>query len=70
MSLDYKEAINLIESRHPGTKLRVLRSFLKDLKPLVARPEAKLGSCRSCGMPTTAKVCAYCRLALKIEQLT
>jgi uncharacterized protein (TIGR00269 family) len=63
-SLQYKELLNSLEERQPGAKYRFLTGFLRDGKQVVAgadRPQ--LQPCRQCGQPTTAEVCAYCRLA-------
>jgi tRNA-5-methyluridine54 2-sulfurtransferase len=63
-SLQYKELLNSLEDQQPGAKYRFLTGFLRDGKQVVAGPERpELRPCRQCGQPTTAEVCAYCRLA-------
>jgi len=65
--LGYKAALNAIEERSPGTKAAYYLGFLDRMAPLLdGRSVAArdgLGSCACCGAPTTADVCAFCRLA-------
>ena len=63
-SLEYKEALNRLEDSQPGLKHRFLVGFLKNGRQAVGeRGEAVvLRECRECGQPTTAEVCAYCRM--------
>jgi tRNA-5-methyluridine54 2-sulfurtransferase len=64
--LGYKAALNGIEERSPGTKAAFYLGFLDRMAPLLAGHAAAerevLGSCRTCGAPTTGEVCAFCRL--------
>lgn len=64
--LGYKDALNRIEERSPGTKASFYLNFLEHMAPLlagrVAEEVAGLGFCTSCGAPTTGEVCAFCRL--------
>lgn len=64
-SIFYKHILNELENRSPGTKLRFYKGFLDFRKRYIrALPEKQepLRECRVCGMPTTAEVCAFCRL--------
>ncbi len=61
--LAIKELLDKLEEVSPGTKLQFYRKFypfkekyLEDGKP------PQLRECRVCGMPTTAEVCAFCRI--------
>jgi uncharacterized protein (TIGR00269 family) len=64
--LGYKETLNAIEERSPGTKAsfvfgfweRAHERFLGD----AADERADLGECRECGAPTPGDLCAFCRL--------
>jgi uncharacterized protein (TIGR00269 family) len=66
--LGYKEALNEIEARSPGSKHDFYFGFLsraaerfRDAAP--AAPDADgLGLCVRCGSPSTGEVCAFCRL--------
>jgi hypothetical protein len=64
--LAYKGALNGIEVISPGTKAGFYFNFLDNMAPLLAgRAIAggqELGTCSSCGAPTTGSVCAFCRL--------
>ena len=62
-SLLYKEVLNKLEYESPGTKGSFLTGFLDKARPLFEDKEgAALGDCIRCGEPTTAEVCAFCRM--------
>lgn len=63
-SLLLKEALNLLERDAPGTKQTLYWNFLEKVRPLlrVQHAPAELRSCVHCGQPTTAEVCAFCRM--------
>jgi uncharacterized protein (TIGR00269 family) len=60
--LRYKEAMNAIESRSPGTKAQFFLGYL-DKAAHLFREEggATLTLCEECGQPTTGRFCAFCR---------
>ncbi len=64
--LGYKDALNALEERSPGTKAAFVFGFLDRVQPHfagAAREEREaLGECSVCGSPTTGEVCAFCRL--------
>jgi uncharacterized protein (TIGR00269 family) len=64
--LGYKEALNAIEERSPGTKAAFLFGFLERAHARFAGDAAEerdaLQRCRSCGGPTPGDLCAFCRL--------
>jgi uncharacterized protein (TIGR00269 family) len=64
--LGYKEALNTIEQQSPGTKNAFYFKFLDRAAERFrgdAAPDAEgLQACSTCGAPTTAEVCAFCRL--------
>jgi len=67
-SLLLKEALNLLERDAPGTKQSLYWNFLEKLRPLLqqgSRP-AELRDCAHCGQPTTAEVCAFCRMTERV----
>ncbi len=67
--LRYKEALNDIETRSPGSKAAFYFGFLERLAPLVtpAAEEEREGlhPCPSCGSPTVSEVCAFCKLVAR-----
>jgi uncharacterized protein (TIGR00269 family) len=70
--LHYKSLLNEIEDRSPGTKASFVLGFFdraheRFADEVVAEREA-LRACASCGAPTTAQVCAFCRLREKAQQ--
>jgi len=64
--LRYKETLNELEERTPGAKAVFYLQFLDKMLPLldgVAEEERQLvGTCSRCGAPSTADVCAFCKL--------
>ena len=64
--LGYKQALNEIEQRSPGSKAAFYLGFLDRMAPLLAgqtaASEGALHACTRCGDPTTGEVCAFCRL--------
>jgi uncharacterized protein (TIGR00269 family) len=68
-SIFYKELLNRLEERSPGTKLRYYREFLRFREEVLSshpRTPVELRACTVCGMPTTLEVCAYCRLTSRV----
>jgi uncharacterized protein (TIGR00269 family) len=65
--LGYKEVLNGIEDRSPGSKAAFLFGFVDHVHERFADDElandrAALRPCATCGSPTTAETCAFCRL--------
>jgi uncharacterized protein (TIGR00269 family) len=64
--LGYKAALNELEATSPGTKASFYLGFVERMAPLLAgRSRADvdgLTACVRCGSPTTAELCAFCRL--------
>ncbi len=64
--IGYKEALNEIEQRSPGTKAAFYNGFLARVVDLVGETAATeregLHPCPGCGSPTVAAVCAFCKL--------
>lgn len=64
--LGYKAALNEIEVGSPGAKADFYLGFLRRAAERFADEAAEgreaLGECARCGSPSTAEVCAFCRL--------
>jgi len=67
--LMYKEVMNLIEERSPGTKASFYLGFLENMSPVLQKRHEEgvetISPCSRCGAPTgseTSDVCAFCRL--------
>jgi uncharacterized protein (TIGR00269 family) len=64
--LGYKEALNAIEERSPGSKAAFVFGFWERAHDRfagdAAEERAELGECRACGAPTPGDLCAFCRL--------
>jgi tRNA-5-methyluridine54 2-sulfurtransferase len=79
-SLVYKEALSLIEDKMPGSRIVFYQGFLDPANPL-RRPEDQETAavdaeqeggaprpCASCGAPTFAEVCAFCRIRERVRK--
>jgi uncharacterized protein (TIGR00269 family) len=68
--LRYKETLNEMEERSPGTKATFYLKFLDELLPVldgVAADElALVGACARCGSPSSAAICAFCTLVERV----
>ena len=65
--LRYKEAMNAIEARSPGTKAQFFLGYLDRGRPLFrAEDTAEIGACARCDQPTTGRFCAFCRARAQI----
>jgi uncharacterized protein (TIGR00269 family) len=63
-SLFYKDLLNQLEERSPGSKHNFYLGFLEHARPAFERAEAvSLTACQRCGQTTTGEICAFCRLA-------
>jgi uncharacterized protein (TIGR00269 family) len=64
--LGYKDSLNEVEVRSPGSKAAFYFGFLERIAPLVADEAAAgrdaLHPCPGCGAPTVSDLCAFCRL--------
>jgi uncharacterized protein (TIGR00269 family) len=67
--IGYKEALNALEEKSPGTKASSYLGFLDRMVPVLANIAAtgadSVTSCTNCGAPTGGEegsVCAFCRL--------
>lgn len=67
--LGYKELLNELEERSPGSKAAFLFGFFERAHPRFAADaldeRGELHACRECGSPTTADVCAFCSLTAR-----
>ena len=70
----YKEVLNRLESESPGTKQAFYWGFLE--RQTKARPapasmaekdQAVLHPCMTCGQPTTAEICSYCKMMARAK---
>ena len=65
-----RDFINNLESKYPGTKFKLLNSYLS-MKDALASAAGKRASrpntCGNCGEPTSGKVCKCCELISSIK---
>jgi uncharacterized protein (TIGR00269 family) len=76
-TLLYKEVLNRLETESPGTKQYFYWGFLEKQRgkrsPTVAMTEkdqSLLHPCNTCGQPTTAEICSYCRLVARARVMS
>jgi len=71
--LGYKEALNAIEERSPGSKAAFFFGFLEHahsrFAPDAAGERDGLSPCTACGAPTPGDVCAFCRLRARATRV-
>ena len=68
--LFYKDMINRMETKMPGTKRNFVQKFMRNAQPLFAATENS-GSpreCEQCGMPSFAPICAFCNLVAEVDR--
>lgn len=58
---DVRRFLNMLESKHPGIKFTVYKSFEKMLSRMKLSEERSLGSCRICGEPAARDICMACQ---------
>jgi uncharacterized protein (TIGR00269 family) len=66
---EYREIINKLEDKHPGTKHSIVASY-DNIRPLLMEvyPPAELGRC-TCGEPTSNEKCMSCALLEEIRKM-
>jgi uncharacterized protein (TIGR00269 family) len=66
---EYREIVNKLEDKHPGTKHSIVASY-DSIRPLLmeAYPPAELGRC-DCGEPTNNEKCMSCALLEEIRKM-
>ena len=77
--LVYKDALNRLEMESPGTKQRFYWGFLEKQKKAAAVSsnmtmtnidQTTLLPCETCGQPTTAGTCSFCRMMARAKSTT
>ena len=72
--LGYKEVLNALEDRSPGSKAAFLFGFVERGHERFAGDAAEerddLRGCSVCGAPTPGEVCAFCRLRERVGAIT
>ncbi|HOJ43860.1 MAG TPA: TIGR00269 family protein [Syntrophorhabdaceae bacterium] len=65
-SLFYKEMLNKVEDKSPGTKLQFLKGYLKFTREIKKEKNLKeMRYCINCGYPTLSEICNFCRIMEK-----
>jgi uncharacterized protein (TIGR00269 family) len=59
---EVRRFLNSLEEGSPGIKIAFARALAKNLDFYKSRLLGQVGRCRYCGTPTSAEVCAFCRL--------
>ena len=69
----YKEVLNRLETESPGTKQRFYWGFLdqerltRGASSMLEKDRSALQPCTTCGQPTTAQICSYCRMIARAK---
>ena len=70
----YKDVLNRLETESPGTKQIFYWGFLERqasaqsaATTMTEKDRASLQPCTSCGQPTTAEVCTYCKMIARAK---
>lgn len=72
-TLVYKEILNKLEETSPGTKLRFVKGYLKELRHMKVQEgkdlglEEEEGFCATCAYPAPDGQCGFCRALSKFE---
>lgn len=67
--LVYKDMLNQLEAKMPGTKLNFVQEFLRSAGPLFARSnDTPPATCEACGMPSFGTLCSFCRLQNEVRR--
>ncbi|HEY6974201.1 MAG TPA: ATP-binding protein [Nitrospiraceae bacterium] len=73
-TLVYKEVLNRLETESPGTKQSFYWGFLDKQNKRTSAPatmtekdQSTLHPCTTCGQPTTAEVCSYCKMMARAK---
>jgi uncharacterized protein (TIGR00269 family) len=73
-TLVYKEVLNRLETESPGTKQTFYWGFLDKQNKTKSTPttmtekdQSALHPCTTCGQPTTAEVCSYCKMMARAK---
>ncbi|MEM3564690.1 MAG: TIGR00269 family protein [Candidatus Jordarchaeaceae archaeon] len=71
-TLKLKEVVNALEEEWVGSKIALVRSFNKKIKPILADHYSKNSKdiylCEVCGYPTSTKICSFCRLKKSVSK--
>lgn len=67
-SISYKENLNRLEEIHPGILRFFLTNFFRSKKDKPMGEDVVLNPCTSCGQPTIAGLCKFCRMKEKIKE--
>ncbi|KUK28408.1 MAG: ATPase, PP-loop superfamily [Thermococcus sp. 40_45] len=61
-TIEYKEILNKMEEKRPGTKINFVKGYLRKKHLFEAElEEIELKKCKICGMPSQDEKCSFCR---------
>jgi len=65
---EIRDLLNNMEQKYPGTKHSIVASFIETLPILKEKFKGQtIGTCKSCGEPTSSEICNVCILTEKIN---
>jgi uncharacterized protein (TIGR00269 family) len=62
-----RDFINSMEEKYPGTKFRMLNTYLSLLEKLPPQNGLKICECEECGEPSSVKTCKRCEMLAKLN---
>lgn len=69
-----RDFINSAESKYPGTKFKMLKSYMESSKLAAENFEKsdnfkkEINTCKMCGEPTSGEICKFCSLVTKLKR--
>ncbi|MGB9719332.1 MAG: TIGR00269 family protein [Candidatus Anstonellales archaeon] len=67
---EIRKMLNALEEKHPGTKFKILNSFLsieKLMRKGIRKEKFAIGKCKICGEPSSTEFCVFCKMKKEIE---
>ncbi|MEM4707042.1 MAG: TIGR00269 family protein [Candidatus Anstonellales archaeon] len=68
---EIRKMLNVLEEKHPGTKFRILNSFLsieKLMRKGLGKEKLCIEKCEICGEPSSENVCVFCKMKKEIKE--
>lgn len=70
-SIKIRSIIELLEATYPGYTLNLVKSWYKNIQPILWEKifvESSIKKCKICGMPSQGEICSFCKLLLMKEK--
>jgi uncharacterized protein (TIGR00269 family) len=67
---EIRKMLNALEEKHPGTKFKILNSFLsieRLMRKGLEGEELRVGKCKICKEPSSTEFCMFCKMKKEIK---